>query len=345
MSCLWSGLLLGRPEARADFFLSVRAESRSRIFKAATAASFWTSKKKSLVLALGMNLDQFLKINMIQCKKITNKPLVSGAKVGAAWSYLFLSRARAGVWAEAGFGYRTLARPSHFTPALDPAPTEMSRLRLHNTVLHRTVSHLLSPVSCLPSPIFHFLSAVSCFPSPIFCLPSPVSCLPSFVSCLPSPVFCLLYPVYCLTSPTVFYPNFIVKKRKEENPELDYDQQDGYTKRKRTPKKICKYVRRKIDFNVIEKTLSEMENGVVKKKKDSSENSTSATPLSAHQSVLEEDKNSSGRKKTGYGVIDTLLGQLGLPLKEVVKNHELKGTRHCSRCRAVGHTRRRCKKN
>lgn len=145
--------------------------------------------------------------------------------------------------------------------------------------------------------------------------------------------------------PTVFYPNFIVKKRKEENPELDYDQQDGYTKRKRTPKKICKYVRRKIDFNVIEKTLSEMENGVVQKNKDSSENSTSATPLSAHQSVLEEDKNSSGRKKTGYGVIDTLLGQLGLPLKEVVKNHELKGTRHCSRCRAVGHTRRRCKKN
>ena len=201
MSCLWSGLLLGRPEARADFFLSVRgrAESRSRIFKAATAASFWTSKKKSLVLAFGMNLDQFLKINMIQCKKITNKPLVSGAKVGAAWSYLFLSRARAGVWAEAGFGYRTLARPSHLLwIRLQPKCPGYGSTTLYFieqspiSCLLSPVSHLPSFISCLLSHVSHLPSSVSHLLSPVSHLSSPVSHLPSFVSCIPSTVSHLL---------------------------------------------------------------------------------------------------------------------------------------------------------
>ena len=37
--------------------------------------------------------------------------------------------------------------------------------RLSNTVRHRTLSRLLYPVSCLPSPVFRLLSPVSCLSS------------------------------------------------------------------------------------------------------------------------------------------------------------------------------------
>ena len=97
------------------------------------------------------------------------------------------------------------SRSRTFTPAL--APTKMSRLRLRNTVSHRTLFHLLSPIFCFLSPLSYLPTPVCCLPSPdcrllspASCLSSPVNRLMSAVSCIPSPVSRLLSPIYCLLS-------------------------------------------------------------------------------------------------------------------------------------------------
>jgi hypothetical protein len=54
--------------------------------------------------------------------------------------------------------------------------------------------------------------------------------------------------------PTLFYPNF-KKKMKNEVSDTNYNEEDGFTKRKKIEKKPGKFVRRKLDFKIIEKQI------------------------------------------------------------------------------------------
>ncbi len=59
--------------------------------------------------------------------------------------------------------------------------------------------------------------------------------------------------------PEIFYPNFDQKRRKKNTHDTNYNQEDGYSQRKVKEKRTTKYVGRKIDFKMLEKTVNQME--------------------------------------------------------------------------------------
>jgi hypothetical protein len=59
-----------------------------------------------------------------------------------------------------------------------------------------------------------------------------------------------------ITDPFLFHPNFKKVFKLKEN--ANYNQQDGYTKRKIAKKKPGKYVRRELDFNAIQSKFDQL---------------------------------------------------------------------------------------
>jgi len=55
--------------------------------------------------------------------------------------------------------------------------------------------------------------------------------------------------------PRIFYPKFGPECTKHQDMDTNYIQSDGYTQRKLKEKKSTMYVRRKIDFKMIENTI------------------------------------------------------------------------------------------
>jgi hypothetical protein len=133
---------------------------------------------------------------------------------------------------------------------------------------------------------------------------------------------------------SIFYPNFEEKKkRKIDQTETDYNEEDGYTLRKQKDIRPRKYVQRKIDFNLIEKRVSELDAGRTKSRKIRGKEINNTSEKS---SVSVGDKSLNVKKRNSK--IDLLLG---LPRKEdtVVKQRK---RRSCTLCRSVEHKRKGC---
>jgi hypothetical protein len=136
-----------------------------------------------------------------------------------------------------------------------------------------------------------------------------------------------------LSDPTLFYPNFEKKKRKFEATEGNFYEEDGYTLRHDKNKKSTKYVRRRIDFHLIEKTVSDLE---MPKKKEMDDSGIKPVKKSNNSGTLNSEETTTTKKE--IPLIDTMLG---LPLKEIVETKRRKPP-SCILCRSVEHKRQNC---
>jgi hypothetical protein len=149
----------------------------------------------------------------------------------------------------------------------------------------------------------------------------------------------------------IFYPNFESKRRRVEALECDYNEEDGYAKRKEKEKKTCKYVRRKIDFNTIEKRVFECKSGnkrVIQRSEVETERT--AERIAGERSEKISLRTSEGKKVTQNekkkmkqkSTLDNLSKVLGLPLKKLSQTPRKRKPPSCGLCRSVEHTKRTC---
>jgi hypothetical protein len=135
--------------------------------------------------------------------------------------------------------------------------------------------------------------------------------------------------------PAVFYPKFDKKSRKRKASDTTYDQEDGFTKRK-IKEKSTKFVRRKIDFAVIEDFISKSESY-------SKEGVNKSIIIEPTVAIADKPRPKHVKSKTmavkdKIPLIDKLLN---LPLKENLQTRRHK-RRSCILCRSVDHTRKNC---
>jgi hypothetical protein len=137
-----------------------------------------------------------------------------------------------------------------------------------------------------------------------------------------------------LLDPTLFYPNFDKKRKKIEPTEANINEEDGYTLRRDRNKKSTKYVRRRIDFQSIEKTVSNMEISKKEEEDDSGIKPMVKTDIS--------DGNNSVKIIKAKKKIPKIDKMLGLPLNDDIVETKRRKRPSCILCRSTEHKRRNC---
>jgi hypothetical protein len=137
-----------------------------------------------------------------------------------------------------------------------------------------------------------------------------------------------------LLDPTLFYPNFDKKRKKIEPTEANINEEDGYTLRRDRNKKSTKYVRRRIDFQSIEKTVSNLEISKKEEEDDSGIKPMVKTDIS--------DGNNSVKIIKAKKKIPKIDKMLGLPLNDDIVETKRRKRPSCILCRSTEHKRRNC---